>query len=130
MRAVGNEDVAVTSGSGQKVVVIDGVPETTQVLRAMLEPRGHRVERVRGFDPELATRCNAVLVLHDDGASEATRRRKYGTTPRVVIGSLTSDQVPCPPEQEERRLIQPFHYAELIRAVESLLDADCDRRAA
>lgn len=120
----------MTSGSGQHVVVIDGVPETVQVLRAVLEPRGHRVERVRGYAPELASKGDAVLILHDDGASEAARRHRYGTTPRVVIGSLTSDRVPAAGSRGERRLEQPFHYAELIRAVESLLGADGDRRAA
>jgi hypothetical protein len=115
---------------GQKVVVIDGVPETAQVLRAVLEPRGHRVERVRGFDPAAATPApGSVLVLHDDGASDVGRRHKYGTAPRVVIGSVTSEPQPTSAPGEQR-IAQPFHYAELIRAVESLLADEPVRSAA
>lgn len=120
----------MTNGRGQQVVVVDGVPETAQVLRAVLEPRGHRVERVRGFDSESSAKRDAVLVLHDDGVSPAARRHKYGTAPRVIVASLTSDHMTAVDAPEEQRLTQPFHYAELIRAVESLLAAPRDRRAA
>lgn len=115
--------------SGQQVVVVDGVPETAQVLRAVLEPLGHRVERVRGFDPAVSPPSNTVLVLHEDGNSEAARRHKYGTVPRVIIGSLASDCGAAPAGGTEQRLVQPFQYAELIRAVESLLAPD-ERRVA
>jgi len=120
----------VTSGSGQQVVVVDGVPETAQVLRAVLEPRGHRVERVRGYEAGSAANRGAVLVLHDDGASDKARRHKYGTVPRVIIGSLLSADGETGVGTEEQRLAQPFQYAELIRAVESLLATDETRRAA
>ena len=116
----------MTSGSGQHVLVVDGVPETAQVLRAVLEPRGHRVDRVRAFDPAPPA-AGSVLVLHDDGSSEANRRHKYGTAPRVIIGSFTT--APASGDSEHR-LAQPFQYAELIRAVESLLDAGEARRPA
>jgi hypothetical protein len=120
----------VTRSSGQQVVVVDGVPETAQVLRAVLEPRGHRVERVRGFDPSASpTAPGTVLVLHDDGASESARRRKYGTVPRVIIGSLKSGSA-ADAHGTEQRLAQPFQYAELIRAVESLLAGDEAHRSA
>jgi CheY-like chemotaxis protein len=119
---VGCKDVAVTRG--QKVVIVDGVPETAQVLRAVFEPRGHRVERVRGFEAPATTEPGSVLVLHDDGADDVRRRHRYGTVPRVVIGSVTT----ASGDTTEQRLAQPFQYAELIRAVESLLDDE--RRAA
>lgn len=117
--------------SGQRVVVVDGVPETAAVLREVFAPRGHRVDRVRAFDLPEPTRRDAgsVLVVHDDGASESQRRHKYGTAPRVVIGSLTTE-TPTATNGDERRLSQPFHYAELIRAVESLLRDEGGRRNA
>lgn len=115
--------------SGQQVVIVDGVPETAQVLRAVLEPHGHRVERVRGFDPSaIPAAPGTVLVLHDDGASESDRRHKYGTIPRVIIGSLASGSAKT--GGTECRLAQPFQYAELIRAVESLLVGDEAHRPA
>lgn len=47
----------------------------------------------------------------------------------MIIGSLATDdardRAPSAP-----RLQQPFHYAELIRAVESLLDENSARKAA
>lgn len=118
----------MTSGSGQHVLVVDGVPETAQVLRAVLEPRGHRVDRVRAFDPAPPA-AGSVLVLHDDGSSEANRRHKYGTAPRVIIGSFTTTASPAA-DESEHRLAQPFQYAELIRAVESLLDSHKSLRPA
>ncbi len=121
----------MTSGSGQQVVVVDGVPETTQVLRAILEPKGHRVERVRGIDG-LASRSAppSVVVLHDDGAPGTHRQHKYGTVPRVVIGSLRSAECAASDGGNERTLSQPFQYAELIRAVEALLMSGEARRPA
>lgn len=112
---------------GQNILVVDGVPETEEVLRAVLEPRGHQVERVRAHDFEVASHQNHVLVLHDDGP-QAARRRKHGNTPRVVIGSMTSNLF-CG-DTSERHLAHPFHYAELIRAVESLLNEEPEQRAA
>ncbi|HEX6986264.1 MAG TPA: hypothetical protein VF170_12860, partial [Planctomycetaceae bacterium] len=90
-----------------------------------------RVERVRGFELDETPQPSpgSVLVLHDDGASEAQRRFRYGIAPRVVIGSLTSEIDPAG-AGDEQRLAQPFHYAELIRAVESLLGEPAPQRRA
>ncbi len=64
--------------SGQKVVIIDGAPETAEVLQAVFEPRGHRVERIRSHATDCVKRTsNSVLVLHDD--AEGTRRSQYGS---------------------------------------------------
>lgn len=113
--------------SGQNIIVVDGVPETEQVLRAVLEPRGHQVERVRAFELDAAASDRHVLVLHDDGSQEA-RRTRHGETPRVVIGSMTTEETSS--DSSERQLSHPFHYAELIRAVESLLAEGAPRRSA
>ena len=113
--------------SGQKVVVIDGVPETAQVLQAVFEPRGHRVERIRSHAAAIAQHThNSVLVLHDD--AEGSRRSKYGSAPRVVIGSISSDST----NSTATHLSPMFQYAELVRAVEGLLtqQASGSKRAA
>lgn len=116
--------------SGQHVVIVDGVPETAEVLREVFGPRGHRVERVRSFDPaSMPPTEGSVLVVHDDAASEVDRRFKYGTVPRVIIGTITTDDA-VPSSGDERRLSQPFQYAELIRAVEALLDEQMPQRSA
>jgi hypothetical protein len=113
--------------SGQKVVIIDGVPETAEVLQAVFEPRGHRVERIRSHATVCEKRTsNSVLVLHDD--AEGTRRSQYGSAPRVVIGSITSEAA----DPSETHLSSMFQFAELVRAVEDLLtqQASAERRAA
>lgn len=113
--------------SGQKVVIIDGVPETAEVLQAVFEPRGHRVERVRSHAADCASRTtNSVLVLHDD--AKGARRSKYGSTPRVVIGSISSEAA----DPSETHLSPMFQFAELVRAVEGLLgqQASTEKRAA
>ena len=118
---------------GQRVVVVDGVPETAQVLRAVFEPRGHQVDRVRGFDLAHSRSTEAgVLVVHDDGHSGGCRSTAPARAARVVIASFTSDDDAAASVESvapysttnERRLAQPFHYAELIRAVESLLSEE------
>jgi hypothetical protein len=111
------------------VVVVDGVPETAEVLRHVFEPRGYSVERVRGFDlPHPPQPAGMVLVIHDDGGSHTQRHFRYGTVPRVVVGSFTAEAAPGLPG--EQRLTQPFDYAELIRAVETLLASEPQRSAA
>jgi hypothetical protein len=102
--------------SGQKVLIIDGAPETAEVLQAVFEPRGHRVERVRSHAADCAQRtCDSVLVLHDDAAG--TRRSRYGNAPRVVIGSMTIAAA----DPSVAHLSPMFQFAELVRAVEALL---------
>lgn len=117
--------------SGQHVVIVDGVPETAAVLREVFEPRGHRVDRIRSFETASSAEAGSVLVVHDDTSSEVDRRFKYGTTPRIVIGSVTTvtDETPVR-AGDERRLSQPFQYAELICAVESLLGESRPQRSA
>ena len=98
------------------MVVIDGVPETAQVLQAVFEPRGHRVERVRSHSATSAKPIHgSVLVLHDNAVG--TRRSKYRGAPRVVIGSMSSEAA----DPSETRLSPMFQFAELVRAVEGLL---------
>ncbi len=105
--------------SGQSVVVVDGMPETAAVLQAVFEPRGLRVDRMRSysFDDSHPSK-HSVLVVHDDGTGNHEKRSKYGAAPRVVIGSITStDSSP-----DETYLSPLFHFSELIKAVEGLLD--------
>jgi hypothetical protein len=98
------------------VVIVDGMPETAQVLQAVFEPRGHRVERIRGFVPNDAERVrDSVLVLHDDGEKRAAANDP--AVRRIIIGSLSSPNA----GSNETHLSPMFEFAELIRAVEGLL---------
>lgn len=108
--------------SGQRVVVVDGLAETEQVLKAVLEPRGLRVERIRAHASHTSDRDKAapnVLVLHSDDAAQS-KRRSWDGIPCIVIGSTEV------PESGRLRpdahyLQKPFCYRELICAIEQLL---------
>lgn len=108
--------------SGQQLVVVDGVPETTQVLRAVFEPRGYDVNRVRAFElPQFPRDRQSILVVHgegDDGNGTAGTPSET-SVPRVIIGSIAANSGDG--ASGDHRLQQPFQYAELIRAVEALL---------
>ena len=112
--------------AGRRVLVVDGLSETTQVLRAVFEPRGHRVDRVRAYELSsgkagsandgLRSQPPTVVVFH----AAAGETARYGSGPHVVIGRMTVDEAAA--SCGERHLPHTFQFAELIRAVQSLLD--------
>jgi DNA-binding NtrC family response regulator len=115
--------------AGQRVLVVDGLAETEQVLRAVLEPRGLAVDRVRRAQvrpDDLVRRCPPhVVVLHLDdapaeGAGTASKSSDaWANVPRVLIGETEAS----PPARNagEHFLEKPFQYGELIQAIERLL---------
>jgi CheY-like chemotaxis protein len=109
----------------QRVLVVDGLSETEEVLRAVLEPRGLMVDRIRSAATEelAAKRRPSVMVLHvDQVPSPATRPADWQNVPRIVIGAAKIDDA-CEPAAGEHYLEQPFQYGELIRTIERLLAA-------
>ena len=110
-----------------RVMVVDGLTETEEVLRAVLEPRGMQVMRIRsGPNSERTQPADrpSVVVLHEPERSASERAtlaghtRDWGEVPCVVIGRA-HHQVP-PSNPMRRYLSQPFHYSELLTAIESL----------
>lgn len=96
-----------------EVVVVDGLRETTEVLQAVLEPRGMRVCRESsGSTPADEAGRSRILVLHDD--------LPVRETPRVIVGRVTPD-APIRPD-DCRSLPQPFDYRDLIAAIDALAD--------
>lgn len=111
--------------SGQRVLLIDGLSETEQVLKAVLEPRGLRVDRIRGAAPASAPLAEpAVVVFHD----EYPGSNALDGVPRVIIGASVSDTET--PSEVSQHLPHPFHYRELIHAIESLLATGRNREPA
>ncbi len=114
--------------SEQRVVVVDGISETAEVLRAILEPRGLRVERVRAGaatiagsadgDPSLPP--HVVVVDGDDSQGRRLVLECWEQVPQVIIGSthLRDDAAET---SETQYLSKPFQYGELIQAIERLL---------
>lgn len=112
--------------NGQRVLVIDGLSETEQVLRAVFGPQGAQVDRIRrsGIDSRLNERRPApdVVVIHQ-GANTRDSQTSFAwpSIPQVVIGSaeiLQKDES----SPERHYLQEPFDYGELIDAVQRLLD--------
>lgn len=118
--------------NGQRVLVVDDVSDTEEVLRAVLEPRGLQVDRIRGESPAGSLEKNvppAVVVIDEDLTPV---RRKHSqawpAVPQVIIGSAffedsksKDDGQPAADNAERHYLRKPFQYAELIQAIECMI---------
>lgn len=112
--------------TGQRVLVVDGLAETEAVLKAVLEPRGLQVDRIRAHHPPeritRGTRPHVVVLEAHELDPPGAAPRLWDNVPRVIIGSA---QIPTDPtsSSDEQHLSKPFHYGELIQAIERLLAA-------
>lgn len=138
-RRIGNFDLRLgkerTLKDSQRVMVVDGLPETEEVLKAVLGPRGVSVSRCRSHTLARSLEDQdppQLLVVHGgSGASAGDLGAASGwnSVPRVVIGAAelagpADDAVPG-------ILSHPFHYRELIQAIERLLaEPPANRRPA
>lgn len=112
--------------SGQHVLIVDGPQEIQEVLEAILAPKGLRVnwlpshvQRVRGETPDapdLVVIDAAAVPLH-----RTVQRRDWTGVPQVILSD--HDEPVGHETQTERRAVlnKPFHFPELIRAIEQLL---------
>ena len=110
--------------SSQHVLVIDGEPETEEVLKAVLEPRGlqvHRIRDKRDAESQHQSPAPSILVIDDDSSPpESSQANGWRGVPRVIIGSTSLPD--NRPRDNCRHILQkPFQYAELIQAIERLL---------
>jgi hypothetical protein len=119
-----NNDLTGKEGSvadGQRVLLVDGIEETQEVLSAVLGPRGMIVDRTPAWKLEHTSPITAHDVVVLDSDRHVLESPQFAGQPQVILGSLT---VPCEDSGAPRRFLQkPFHYGELIQAIESLL---CD----
>ena len=109
----------------QRVLVVDGLAETEEVLRAVLEPRGLEVDRVRGsVAREIASQARpSLVVLHvEEGPLPPFPEKSWDDVPRILIGATHAADRPRSPAGEHY-LEKPFQYGELIRTIEQLLAA-------
>jgi DNA-binding response OmpR family regulator len=108
------------------VIVVDGISETEEVLKAVLEPRGLKVDRIRGdadFNEARDAPAPRLVVCHATKAAPLGHpARAWNGVPRVVIGksdvNVPSDASFSP---TDHYLAEPFQYAELIEAINRLL---------
>ncbi len=114
---------------GHQIVLVDGLSETEEVLKAVFEPKGTRIARIRHlntakfFEPD--SRPN-VVVLHESDAQPAHPELEcFESIPRVVIRSVLQTEDSESSDSETFYLQKPFQYPELVRAVERLLEQGC-----
>ena len=106
---------------GQSILVIDGLSETTEVLKAFFEPRGHSVHRVRQTQLEVASPSQPdVVVWHANDSDERFLNSRFDGIPRIVIGKVRELES----LSSERQFFQPFHYGDLLQAIESALQTE------
>jgi CheY-like chemotaxis protein len=108
------------------VLVVDSLEETREVLRAALEPRGVRflAAEEAGQGLAMARRHHPDLIVLDiESADDAgfgpdEFARQSQSAALVILGSALRDAagVRC-----EHIVDKPYHYAPLIRKIESLL---------
>ena len=107
-----------------RVLVIDGQPETEEVLKAVLEPRGYQIDLQSRMTSEKDVNLQQkphLVVLHEEPSTISCKRQQHSfqDVPRVIIGSISNSNYSD--QSAEQRLSQPFQYSELIQAIERLL---------
>jgi CheY-like chemotaxis protein len=111
--------------AAQRVLLVDGLAETEEVLRAVFVPKGLEVDRVRGAGAkEFASKCPpSLVVLHiEDEPTQVPTPEGLLDVPRILIGTTQASDRPSSPV-DEHYLQKPFQYGELIRTIERLLAA-------
>jgi CheY-like chemotaxis protein len=105
------------------VLVVDKNSDTADVLRAVFEPRGGRVDR-RHSAALIAGESGSgidVLVLDSDALSptDSLVSGRWSTIPRIIIGSHESGAGNGPVAGPHfTQLNKPFEYAVLVECVE------------
>ncbi len=106
-----------------RLFVYDDSVELTEVLEAVYEPRGLCVERIRSNDgaPAQEHSGNSIQVM----ASGASGLRSTGSGRCVVIGRFGFEDCDTQPGHADSRyrLRSPFHFRDLISAIDQLLDS-------
>ncbi len=110
--------VGIVVDHSPSILVVDGLSETTAVLKAVFEPRGHAVNRVRQSQlPNSPLTSPRVVVWHANESDAAPLADCFQGIPRIFIGRADSPES----DGETQRFSQPFEYRELLRTIESLL---------
>ena len=129
----------------ERVLVVDEISDTAEVLQAVLEPRGVTVNRIcRWGQTESPTVENRPAVVVYDAESladgELPTSGNWPGVPQIIIGTIRpikfdtgkfdtgkfetgkSDiKEPDSPDVERRYLQKPFQFAELVQAIEALI---------
>ena len=111
--------------NGQRVLVVDGMHETQEVLQTVLAPRGMRVDWVRSHVQQLPGSGSGrpdILVIEATAMPVAgtAKNRDWKNVPKVILGA---DEATSNSDSDARHayLESPFQFPDLIQAIERLL---------
>jgi len=113
-----------------RILVVDEISDTADVLQAVLEPRGVTVNRVRRWCETNGAAVDnrpAVVVLDAESlpGGVTPTAGEWQNVPQVIIGMLRPATSPssleCPTDVQRRYLQKPFQFAELVQAIELLI---------
>lgn len=110
---------------GCRLAVVADHTDTHAVLEAVLSPQGYEVTRLRRYS-DLETRHTTadpfdIVVLDADAiphsnAAESAEKTETPAMRHVVIGTVSVNL-----NSETRLISKPYHMAELLQTIESLL---------
>ncbi len=110
---------------GCRLAVVADHTDTHAVLDAVLSPQGYEVTRLRRYSDLEARHTTAdpfdIVVLDAEAmphstAVESTEKTETPATRHVVIGTVSMNLNP-----QTRLISKPYHMAELLQTIESLL---------
>ncbi len=113
--------------NGQRVLVVDGMHEIQEVLQAVLAPRGLRVDWVRSHVQQHASGTADrpdILVIDAEALpiQQSGGTRHWNNVPQVILGADEDSSI-ADVDDQHTYLSKPFHFPDLIRAIEKLLPA-------
>ena len=121
--------------TSRHLLVLDEQRDTEQVLKAVLEPTGTQVTRVRSWQQLQDSKPNhkeTVLVIHSCESLEShPEADNFNQMPRVIIGKFkkqpenkstyqNKSATPENSEQKEQQLDDLFEFNDLLQAIDSL----------
>ena len=118
----------VDVSNSQRVLVVDDVSDSAEVLRAVLAPRGVHVDRLRAgrfspSEPAIPQAPSVVVIDMEPSDFSPAPGTSWDDVPQVIIGSARLS--PLAPREEgqpaREYLRKPFEYAELVRAIEKFI---------
>ncbi|MBI3464893.1 MAG: hypothetical protein HY000_17830 [Planctomycetes bacterium] len=112
------------------VLVIDDFADTAEVLRAVFEPRGVRVDRLScrpsAFIVDEVQDAPTVVVIDSDSWKPSNPCAvRWPGSPRVVLGrGYAETRATAGHAPTTEFLSKPFQYSELVGAIEQLMRVD------
>lgn len=109
-----------------RVLIVDRSRDSRDVLRMLLERQGAETVEVtnarRGLAAVRQARPDLIVVDADAATNDrgaALAEAAGADTPIVVLGSISRDEGPM---NRGLRIAKPYHYGQLIRKIEGLLE--------